>query len=157
MGGTDTNSLYGPIVIPNRIANFYFKKAVIEVLGDRNRTHQITKLIDFHTKIKPEEATFRYLNLGGYEENYDSTTANKKYQVLITIGNDGAITATAGTDYKKIAEEQFIGGTGANSEFRYTSKGAAKLLAKFNNGAELQFKVLLRRICRIAIANSVTI
>ena len=92
----------------------------------------------------------KYFNLGGYEENYDSTTANKKYQVPITIRNDGAITATAGTDYKKIAEEQFIGGTGANSEFRYTSKGAAELLAKFNSSAELQFKVLLRGICRIA-------
>ena len=39
MGGTNTNSLYGPIVIPNKIANFHFEKAVIEVPGDRNRTH----------------------------------------------------------------------------------------------------------------------
>ena len=155
VSGTETDSLYGPIVVPNRIADFYFEKAVIEVLGgteieSTTQTHQITKLVDFHTKVKPEEAMFKCSNLGGYDENYDSTTANQKYQVPIWIGNDGAITATAGADYKKIKEAEFTGGTGANNQFWYTSKGAAKLSAKFNNGAELQFEVPLRRICRIA-------
>ena len=152
---TKTDSLYGPIVVPNSIANFYFEKAVIEVLGGTEiepttQTHQITKLVDFHTKVKPEEVAFKYSNLGGYEENYDSTMANQKYQVPITIGNNGAITATADMNYKKIKEAEFTGGTGANNQFRYTSKGAAELSAKFNNGTEFQFEVLLSRICRIA-------
>ena len=100
VNGAETDSLYGPIFVPNRIADFYFKKAVIEVLRGTEiqpttQTHQITKLIDFHTKVKPEEAGFKYSNLGGYEYNYDSTMANQKYQVPIAIGNDGAITATA--------------------------------------------------------------
>ena len=155
MSGTKTDSLYGPIVVPNRIANFYFEKAVIEVLGGTEteattQTHQITKLLDFHTKVKPEEAAFKYSNFGSYEENYDSTMANQKYQVPIAIRNDGAITATAGVNYKKIKEAEFTDGTGVNNHFQYTSKGAAKLSAKFNNGAELQFEVPLRRICRIA-------
>ena len=37
---------------------FFFEKATIEVLGGTEiepgtQTHQITKLIDFHTKMKP--------------------------------------------------------------------------------------------------------
>ena len=56
------------------------------------QTHQITKLIHFHTTTKPEDAAFKYTNLGGYEEKYDSTIATQLHQVPVTIGNTGAIT-----------------------------------------------------------------
>ena len=75
--GTHTYSLYGPIIIPNLLPEFFFEKATIEIscgteIGPGPQTHQITKLIDFQTKTKPEEATFRYSNLGGYHEEYDA-------------------------------------------------------------------------------------
>ena len=76
--------------------------------------------------------------------------ATQLHQVPITIGNSGAITATAGADYKTITEAQFTGGTEANDNFAYTSAGAAKLTKRFNNGQEVQFEVPLRRICRVA-------
>ena len=72
------------------------------------------------------------------------------HQVPITIANDGTINATAGTDYKTMTRAHFTGGTGANAGYAYTSQGATKLTNKFNNGAELQFEVPLRKICRIA-------
>ena len=80
MSGAETDSLHEPIILPNWVADFYFEKAVIEVLGGTEielatQTHQITKLIHFYTNVKPEEALFKYSNLGGYEENYDSTVA----------------------------------------------------------------------------------
>ena len=105
-----------------------------------------------YTTSKPEEATFKYSNLGGYEESYDSTKATQLHQVPITIGNDGAIMATAGSNYKKITETQFTARStgGPNADFANTTKGAAALSAKFNNGEELQFKIPLRRICRVA-------
>ena len=86
-------------------------------------------------------------------KNYNSTTNNKKYQVPIATGNDGGITATAGANYKKIKEAEFTGGTGAKQPISVHIKGEAKLSAKFDNGAELQFEVLLRRICRIENVN----
>ena len=81
--GVHTDSLYGPIIPPNRLPEFFFKKATIEVSGGteiepETQTHQITKLIDFHTKMKLEEATFRYSNLDGYHEGYDVKLASQK-------------------------------------------------------------------------------
>ena len=75
------NSTYGPILFPNWIAEVYFEKATIEMLWGTEtepgtQTHQITKLVDFHTKMKPEGAVFKYSNLGGYYEDYDSKTNN---------------------------------------------------------------------------------
>ena len=140
---------------PIDLADFFFEKAVIEALGGTEiepstQTDQITKLIHFHTTTKPEDAAFKYSNLGGYEEKYDSTIATQLHQVPITIGNTGAITATAGADYKRITEVQFKNGTDANANYAYTTSGAAKLADKFNNGAEVQLEVPLRRICRVA-------
>ena len=110
------------------------------------QTHQITKLIDFHTKVKLEDAAFKYINLGGYTEDYDAKTANQRYQVPITIGNDGAITQTAGANYKQMTLAEFTEGStgGANAGFGYTTKGAAELVAKFHLGAEVHFEVPLR-------------
>ena len=94
--GVHTDSLYGPIIPPNLLPEFFFEKATMEVscgteIEPGTQTHQITKLIDFHTKMKPEEATFRYSNLGGYHEDYDAKLASQKYQVPIQIN------ATTGT------------------------------------------------------------
>ena len=74
------------------------------------------------------------------------------HQVPITIANDGMIAATAGVNYKYITQAQFTGGTAreANANFAYTTKGAAKLANKFNNGQEVQLEVPLQRICRVA-------
>ena len=140
----------------NWIADFYFEKATTEVLGGTEiepgtQTHQITKLIDFHTKVKPEEAAFKNSSLGGYHENYVAQTAVQKYQLPITINKaTGAIGATAGVNYKQITQAQLTGGTGANNNFRYTTKGAAAFAAKFHQGQEVHFEVPLRCLCRIA-------
>ena len=80
------NSPYGSITLPNWLPEFVFKKAMIKVLGGteiepRTQTHQITKLVDFHTKMKPDEVAFKYL--GGYYEEYDSKTSDQKYGVPI--------------------------------------------------------------------------
>ena len=88
--------------------------------------------------------------MGGYEEKYDATLTTQRYQVPITIQNNGTIATAAGADYKTMTHAQFIGGTNANNNFAYTTSGAAKLTDKFNNGQELQFEVPLRRICRTA-------
>ena len=148
---------YGPIIVPNWIGDFFTEKAVIEVLGGTEiepatQTHQITKLIDFHTKVKPEDAAFKYTNLGGYTEDYNAKTANQRYQVPVTIGNNGAITQTAGANYKQMTLAEFTeGSTGsADAGFRYTTKDAAELAAKFHLGAEVHFEVPLRRLCRVA-------
>ena len=154
--GVHTDSPYGPIIVPSRIADFYFEKATMELLGGTEiepgtQTHQITKLIDFHTKIKHEEAAFKYSNLGGYHKNYDALTAGQKYQLPITVNAaTGAIGATAGINYKQITQAQLTGETGANNNFRYTTKGAAALAATFHQGQEIHFEVPLRRLCRIA-------
>ena len=153
--GADVPSRYGPILVPNNFADLFFEKAVIEVLGGTEiepstQTHQTTKITQLYTTVKPEEAVYKYQNLGGYEEKYDPTSATQRYQVPITIGNDGTITATAGRNYKEITRAQFTGGTDANANYAYTTSGAATLTDKFNNGQEIQFEVPLRRICRIA-------
>ena len=137
------------------VSTEFFEKAVIEVLGGTEiepstQTHQTTKITQVYTTVKPEEAIYKYQNLGGYEEKYDPTAATQRYQVPITIGNDGTITATAGCNYKEITRTQFTEGTGANADYAYTTSGAAKLTDKFNNGPEIQFEVPLRSICRIA-------
>ena len=155
VSGDTTDCKYGPIILPNNFADLFFEKAVIEVLGGTEiepstQTHQTTKIVQLYTTVKPEKALYKYQNLGGYEEKYDSTMATQLHQVPITIENNGAITATTGADYKTITRAQFIGGTGANNNFGYTSSGAAKLTERFNNGQELQFEVPLRRICRAA-------
>ena len=50
------DSRYGPMIPPNFLAEFFLEKATIEVEGGTKiesgmQTHQITKLVDFHTKI----------------------------------------------------------------------------------------------------------
>ena len=56
--------------------NFTAKKQPWNIGGTEiepgTQTHQITKLVDFHTKMKPEEAVFKYSNLGGYQKEYDA-------------------------------------------------------------------------------------
>ena len=127
--GTPTDSKYGPIIVPNNFADLFFERAVIEVLGGTEikpsmQTHQVTKIVHLYTTSKPEEATFKYSNLGGYEESYDSTKATQLHQVPITIGNDGAIMATAGSNYKKITETQFTARStgGPNEDFANARK-----------------------------------
>ena len=85
-------SKYGPIIVPNNFADLFFEKAVIEVLGGTEiepstQTHQTTKITQVYTTVKPEEAVYKYQNLGGYEEKYDPTSATQRYQVPIAIGN----------------------------------------------------------------------
>ena len=153
--GADVPSKYGPIIVPNNFTDLFFEKAVIEVLGGTEiepstQTHQTTKITQIYTTVKPEDALYKYRNLGGYEEKYDATLTTQRYQVPITIQNDGTIATAAGADYKTMTHAQFTGGTNANNNFAYMTSGATKLTDKFNNGQELQFKVPLRRICRIA-------
>ena len=86
----NVDSKYTLMIFPNFLADFFFKKATIEILGGTEiepgtQTHQITKLIDFHTKLKPEDAAFKYIDLGGYHKKFDPTTESQKYQLPITI------------------------------------------------------------------------
>ena len=136
---SDVPSRYGTIIVPNNFADLFFEKAVIEVLGSTEiepstQMHQTTKITQLYTTVKPEEAVYKYQNLGGYEEKYDPTSATQRYQVPITIGNDGTITAMAGCNYKEITRAQFTGGTDANANYAYTTSSAATLTDKFNNG-----------------------
>ena len=103
--GGNTPSKYGPIIVPNNFADLFFEKAVISVLGGveiepSTQTHQTTKVVHMYTTDKPEEALFKYQNLGGYEDKYDSKKASQLHQVPIAINNDGTISATAGADYR---------------------------------------------------------
>ena len=155
VSGEDTPSKYGPIILSNNFTDLFFEKAVIEVLRGTEiepstQTRQTTKIVQLYTTVKPEEALYKYQNLGGYEEKYNSTMATQLHQVPITIGNNGAITATTGANCKEITKAQVTGGTGANNNFAYMSASAAELTKRFNNGQELQFEVPLRRICRVA-------
>ena len=152
------DSPYGPITLPNWLPEFLFEKATIEVLGGTEiepgtQTHQITKLVDFHTKMKPEEAAFKYSNLGGYYEEYDSKMSDQKYGVPIQFNAaTGAIEQIAGKNYKQVTQTQFTAGStgGANENYQYTTEGAAKLAASFHNGQERHFEVPLRHLCRLA-------
>ena len=156
--GANVDSKYGPMIFPNFLADFFFEKSTIEILGGTEiepgtQTHQITKLIDFHTKLKLEDAAFKYTNLGGggYHEKFDHTTEDQKYQLPITINAaTGAITGRVGANYKQITKAQFTGGQGANNQYRYTTRGAAALAARFHGGQEVHFEVPLRCLCRIA-------
>ena len=152
------DSLYGPVIVPNRFANFFFKKATIELDGGieiepTNQTHQITKLIRFHMNMTPENAEAKYSTLGGYVKDYDSTLSTQKYQVPVAPDADGIMQPIAGggNDYKTIQRDKFLEGTAGqpNAGFRYMTKGAAALSDKFNNGAEVHFQVPLHRICHI--------
>ena len=92
------------------------------------QTHQITKLIDIHTKLKTEEATFKYSNLDGYHEEYDAKLTSQKYQVPIQINADtGAIELITGVNYKQITQQHFTEGTTGqmNRDFLYAAKGAS--------------------------------
>ena len=83
-GAAAANSRYGRIIVPNRFADFFFKKATIELAGGieiepTNQNHQLTKLVRFHTKTTPENAEAKYSNLGGYVKDFDSTIATQKH------------------------------------------------------------------------------
>ena len=89
--GTTTDSKYRPIILPNNFADLFFEKAVIEVfrgteIEPSTQTHQTTKIVQLYITVKPEEALYKYQNLGGYEEKYDSTMTTQLHQVLIIIG-----------------------------------------------------------------------
>ena len=80
------DSPYGPITQPNWLPEFFFEKATIEVLGGTEiepgtQTHQVIKLVNFHTKMKPEEAAFKYSNLGGYYEEYDRSKIRSTHSI----------------------------------------------------------------------------
>ena len=71
--GGNSPSKYGPIIVPNNFADLFFEKAVISVLGGveiepSTQIHQTTKVVHMYTTDKPEEALFKYQNLGGYED-----------------------------------------------------------------------------------------
>ena len=102
----------------------------------------------------PENAEAKYSTLGGYVKDYDSMLATQKYQVPVAPDDDGIMQPIAGggNNYQTIQRTEFLeGNTGKpNAGFRYTTKGAAALSDRFNNGAEVHFQVPLHRICRIA-------
>ena len=72
-------------------------------------------------------------NLVGYYEEYDSKTSDQKYGVPIQFNvATGAIEQVAGKNYKEVTQVQFTAGsTGANENYQYTTKGAAKLQQVF--------------------------
>ena len=108
-GEDAADSLYGPVIVPNRFADFFFKKATIELEGGieikpTNQTHQITKLICFHMNTTPENAEAKYSTLGGYVKDYDSTLSTQKYQVPVAPDADSVMQPIAGggNNYKTI-------------------------------------------------------
>ena len=103
--------------------------------------------------MKSEEATFRYSNLGGYHEDYDTKLASQKYQVPMQINaTTGTIEPITRVNYKQITQQHFTERTTGqmNRNFRYTTKEAAKLAISLNNDQEVHFEVHLRHICRLA-------
>ena len=64
--GADVPSKYGPIIVPNNFADLFFEKAVIE---PSTQTHQTTKITQVYTTVKPEEAVYKYQNLGGMKKS----------------------------------------------------------------------------------------
>ena len=156
-GNPAADSAYGPLIYPNRFPDFFFKKATIELRGGigiepTNQNHQVTKMVQFYTTTTPENVDAKYSNMGGYFKDYDSTLATQKYQVPIAPDANGVMQPIAGdaNDYRKIQRTPFMEGTDINAGFRYTTKGAAALSDKFNNGAEVHFQIPLRRICKYA-------
>ena len=70
----NTPSKYGPMIVPNNFADLFFEKAVISFLGGveiepSTQTHQTTKVVHMYTTDKPEEALFKYQNLGVTKTN----------------------------------------------------------------------------------------
>ena len=83
----DVPSKYSPIIVPNNFADLFFEKAVIEVLGGTEiepstQTHQTTKITQLYTTVKPEEAVYKYQNLGGMKKSMTPQLQrnNIKYQ-----------------------------------------------------------------------------
>ena len=60
------------------------------------------------------------------------------------------MSANTTVTYKKIKQAEFTGGTSGNADFRYITKGAAKLATSFNVGVEQQFEVPLHHLSRVA-------
>ena len=90
--------------------------------------------------FNPEDAEFFFSNMGGYVKEYEATTETQKYGVPLAFTN-GAMSANATVNYKKIKHAEFTGSTSSNADFRYTTKGAAKLATSLNLGVEQQFEV----------------
>ena len=92
----------------------------------------------------PENAEAKYSTLGGYVKDYDGTLSTQKYQVPVAPDDDGVMQPITGggNNYQTIQRTKFLEGTAGqpNAGFRYTTKGAAALSDKFNNGAEVHFK-----------------
>ena len=152
--GTEVDSKYGPIILPNFFAEFFWEKANIELKGGielepTNQKAQLTKMVDFYMNLSPEDAEFFYSNMGGYVKEYEATTEMQKYGVPLAFTN-GAVSANTTVNYKKIKQAKFTGGTSSNVDFHYTTKRAAKLATNFNLGVEQQFEVPLRHLSRVA-------
>ena len=64
----------------------------------------------------------------------------------------GAIEPITEVNYKQITQQHFTEETAGqmNRNFRYTTKGAAKLATSLNNSQEVHFEVPLGHICRLA-------
>ena len=68
--GAEVDSIYGPIILPNFFAEFFWEKASIELKGEielepTNQKAQLTKMVDFYMNLNPEDAEFFYSNMGG--------------------------------------------------------------------------------------------
>ena len=116
--GSNVASEYGPIQVPQFFPQYYFEKAIIDVEGGtavelENQSHLLTKHVNMLTKLKPEEAKFKYSNLGGYHEDNGPIQASQKYQMLISIAAaTEVITPTTSVNYKTMTQAQFTEGTG---------------------------------------------
>ena len=67
--GSNVASEYGPIQVPQFFPQYYFEKATIDVEGGtavepENQSHLLTKHVNMLRKLKPEEAKFKYSNVG---------------------------------------------------------------------------------------------
>ena len=67
--GVAVDSKYGPIILPNFFAEFFWAKANIELKGGielepTNQKAQLTKMVDFYMNLNPEDAEFFYSNMG---------------------------------------------------------------------------------------------
>ena len=77
--GTEVDSKYGPIILPNSFAELFWEKANIELKGGielepTNQKAQLTKMVDFYMNQNPEDAGFFHSNMGGYVKEYEATT-----------------------------------------------------------------------------------
>ena len=153
--GTEVDSNYGPIILPNFLAQFFWEKPNIELKGGielepTNQKAQLTKMVNLYMNLNPEDAEFFHNNMGSYVKEYEATTEMQKYGVPLTFTNR-AVSANATVNYKKIKQAEFRGGTSSNADFRYSvTQGAAKLAMSFNLGVEQQFEVPLCHLSRVA-------